>query len=71
MATVNNIFSYFEENVPTYMKMEFDNPGFLAGNGDREVKKVLLALDITDEVIDEAKRVNAQLIVSHHHHLNQ
>ena len=66
MATVNNIFSYFEENVPTYMKMEFDNPGFLAGNGDREVKKVLLALDITDEVIDEAKRVNAQLIVSHH-----
>lgn len=66
MATVNDIFSYFEENVPTYMKMEFDNPGFLAGNGEREVAKVLLALDITDDVIEEAKHIGAQLIVSHH-----
>lgn len=66
MATVNDIFSFFEEAVPTYMKMEFDNPGFLAGNGDRDVKKVLLALDITDEVIEEGRRMGAQLIVSHH-----
>jgi len=66
MATVNEIFSYFEENVPTYMKMDFDNPGFLAGNGDREVRQVLLALDITDDVIDEATRLGVQLIISHH-----
>lgn len=66
MATVNDIFAYFEENVPSYMKMEFDNPGFLAGNGEREVQKVLTALDITDEVIEEAKQLGAQLIVSHH-----
>lgn len=66
MATVNDIFGYFEENVPTYLKMEFDNPGFLVGNGERNVGKVLLALDITDDVIKEAQAVGAQLIVSHH-----
>ncbi len=66
MVTVNNIFAYFEENVPTYLKMDFDNPGFLAGNGDRSVEKVLLTLDITDDVIEEAKAIGAQLILSHH-----
>lgn len=66
MATVNDIFSYFEEHIPTYMKMEFDNPGFLAGNGDTHVDRVLLTLDITGETIEEAKQTGAQLIVSHH-----
>ena len=54
MATVNEIFDYFEEKVPTSMKMDFDNPGFLAGDGERTVTKVLLALDITMPVIAEA-----------------
>lgn len=66
MATVNDIFAYFEEHIPTDMKMDFDNPGFLAGNGDTNVERVLLALDITGEVIEEAKHIDAQLIVSHH-----
>ena len=51
MATVNEIFDYFEKIVPTSLKMESDNPGFLAGDGNRDVKKVMLALDITEEVI--------------------
>ena len=34
--------------------MDFDNVGFLVGNGNSEVKKVLVALDITDEVVQEA-----------------
>jgi dinuclear metal center YbgI/SA1388 family protein len=46
--------------------MDFDNPGFLVGNGEREVTRVLAALDITDEVIDEAAAFGAELIVSHH-----
>lgn len=66
MATVKDIFSYFEESVPTKMKMETDNPGFLVGNGSREVHKILLSLDITDDVIKEAAAYKADLIVSHH-----
>ena len=66
MATVNEIFDYFEEKVPTSMKMDFDNPGFLAGDGERTVTKVLLALDITMPVIAEAMEWGAELILSHH-----
>lgn len=66
MATVREIFAYFEEHVPTSMKMESDNPGFLVGDGNRTVNKVLLALDITDAVIEEAKQIGAELILSHH-----
>ena len=66
MATVNEIFDYFEKIVPTSLKMESDNPGFLAGDGNRDVKKVMLALDITEEVIQEAKEYGAELILSHH-----
>lgn len=66
MATVNNIFAFFEEQVPTSMKMDHDNPGFLAGDGDSTVTKVLLALDITAAVIEEAAAWGAQLILSHH-----
>lgn len=66
MATVKEIYAFFEEKVPTEMKMDFDNPGFLVGDGSREVKRVLLALDITDAVIKEAIDYGADLIVSHH-----
>ena len=66
MATVKDIFTYFENTVPTKMKMGSDNPGFLVGNGNREVRKILLALDVTDDVIAEAAEYGADLIVSHH-----
>ena len=66
MATVNEIFSYFESIVPTNMKMEHDNPGFLVGDGNKNVHNILLALDITDEVIEEAISINADLIIAHH-----
>ena len=46
--------------------MDFDNAGFLVGRGGREVGKILVALDITEEVAEEAERWGAQLIVAHH-----
>ena len=46
--------------------MDFDNAGFLVGDGGTAVKNALLALDITDAVIAEAVELRAQLIVSHH-----
>ena len=46
--------------------MDFDNAGFLVGRGDRTVDKVLVSLDITEEVVAEAAQLGCQLIVSHH-----
>jgi len=66
MANVREIFETLNEFAPVSMKMDFDNVGFLVGEADREVRTVLLSLDITDEVIEEATALGAELIVSHH-----
>ena len=66
MASVGEIRDALETAVPVYMKLDFDNVGLLAGFCGAEVSRVLVALDITDAVIEEAAALGAQLIVSHH-----
>jgi dinuclear metal center YbgI/SA1388 family protein len=66
MSTVKEIVTYFERVVPPEMKMDFDNVGLLVGINDTEVKTALVALDVTDGVIDEAIACGAQMILSHH-----
>ena len=66
MAEVGQIFEYLNELAPVELKMDFDNVGLLVGNAEAKVEKCLVALDITDEVIEEAIRLGTQLIVSHH-----
>lgn len=66
MVKVKEIRDYFDCVAPFYMKYDFDNIGILVGFPDNEVRKVLIALDITDEVIEEAVSIGADLIISHH-----
>lgn len=66
MSTVKEIFDALCALAPLELQMDFDNSGFLVGHGDTRVERVLLALDITGEVIDEAVSEGARLIVSHH-----
>lgn len=66
MTTVKDVFDLLARKAPPETKLDFDNVGLLVGRSDREVKKVLLSLDITDEVIAEAIELSADLIVSHH-----
>ncbi|MCL2201001.1 MAG: Nif3-like dinuclear metal center hexameric protein [Oscillospiraceae bacterium] len=66
MTTVNNVFEFLNKIAPVEMKMDFDNVGFLVGRADAEVRKILVALDITNDVITESAELNAQLVVSHH-----
>ncbi len=66
MATVNEIFELLNKFAPAERKMDFDNVGFLVGTGESVVTKILVALDITDDVVQEAIDIGAQLIVSHH-----
>lgn len=66
MITVNDIYKVLADRAPVEQKLDFDNVGLLVGRSDRPVGKVLTALDITDEVIQEAVEKNADLIVSHH-----
>lgn len=66
MVTVQDIFHVLDTFAPVGLKMDFDNVGLLVGAPEHEVSDVLLALDITDDVITEAAGLGAQLIVSHH-----
>ena len=64
--TVHEIYRALCDYAPLSLALDFDNPGFLVGEGDAAVTSVLVALDITPQVIAEAKEKGAQLIVSHH-----
>lgn len=66
MAQVKDIYQYINSIAPFATQMDFDNAGLLVGRGDATVEKVLVALDITTEVIREAVDIGAQLIVAHH-----
>lgn len=45
---------------------DWDNVGLLVGSREKEVKKIMLALDATDEVIDQAVAAQADLLITHH-----
>lgn len=66
MTTVKRIYDFLNDIAPVSLKMDFDNVGLLVGDDSATVDTCMLALDITDEVIQEAASQNAQLIVSHH-----
>ena len=66
MATVADILAFIESIAPPYMAESWDNVGLLCGRKNKEVKKILVALDPFRNVIDEAIAIGADLIVTHH-----
>ena len=66
MATVADILHFIESIAPPYMAEGWDNVGLLCGRKDKEVRKILVALDPFRTVIDEAIALGADLIVTHH-----
>lgn len=60
------IYNFIDSFAPFSSAMSFDNPGLLVGSPNTPVKTVLFALDITPAVVQEAKTLEAQLIISHH-----
>ena len=55
-----------EKLAPKSLACEWDNPGLLAGRAEKEVKKVLIALDATDDVVDLAVKEQVDLLITHH-----
>ena len=64
--TVNEILQYLNTIAPFSFAAADDNIGLLVGNGRTEVSGICCALDITNEVIGEAVKNGANLIISHH-----
>ncbi len=66
MISIKNIYNAMNEIAPfSYMDRD-DNSGLLIGNMDKLVSKIILALDITKVVVEEANSKGADVIISHH-----
>ncbi len=55
-----------EAFAPRELQESYDNAGLQCGDPRMEVSRVLICLDITEEVIEEARQRNCQMVVSHH-----
>lgn len=63
---VKEVYNIINQFAPYELQASFDNSGLNLGNPDEEVKKVLLTVDVSLKVIDEAYNSGCNLIVSHH-----
>lgn len=63
---VKDIENLFETLAPEALKEDYDNVGLMVGDGKNEITSMLVSLDCTLEVIDEAINKNCNLIISHH-----
>lgn len=66
MMQCRELIEKLEALAPVEYACEWDNPGLLVGWMDQEIKRVLVALDATDGVIDQAAKLQADLILTHH-----
>lgn len=63
---VETIIKELDLEFPRTLAMDWDNPGLQVGSSQKEVKKVLVALDATNEVIEECIAWHADLLLTHH-----
>ena len=66
MTTVKDIYDHINKIAPYNLQESYDNSGLCVGSKNRRVTKALIALDVTKDIINEAKQKGAQLIITHH-----
>lgn len=66
MIYIKDLCQYLEEIAPLHLQESYDNAGLITGHPDWEVKAVLISLDATESVIDEAISLGANMVISHH-----
>lgn len=64
--TIYEIAEYIESLAPSALQESYDNAGLQTGNFSDEVSAAVITLDVTEEVIDEAIRKQAELVITHH-----
>ncbi|MFM1993461.1 MAG: hypothetical protein RL537_150 [Actinomycetota bacterium] len=64
--TLSNLLATFEKLWPKTTAEEWDRPGLMLGNPSQRVTKVLLSVDATAEIINQAIESGCQLLLTHH-----
>ena len=63
---IKDITEKIDEIIPLKLAQDWDNVGLLIGDSQKDVKNILLTIDITRDVITEAKKLKTDLIISYH-----
>jgi putative NIF3 family GTP cyclohydrolase 1 type 2 len=63
---VKEIMTIMEDIAPSSEAEEWDNAGLLLGDKEAEVRRIMVTLDITGELMKEAAQKGVDMIVTHH-----
>jgi dinuclear metal center YbgI/SA1388 family protein len=66
MIKIKDITNYLEQWAPLAYQEAYDNSGLLLGDLNNLVNGILICLDITEDILKEAKEKNCNLIIAHH-----
>jgi dinuclear metal center YbgI/SA1388 family protein len=63
---IKEITQFIESIAPLAYQESYDNAGLIVGNANDKISGILISLDITEEIIDEAISRNLNLVIAHH-----
>ena len=63
---LRDLMAYLEKVVPLRLQESYDNSGLIVGNPEQKISSALICLDVTKEILSEAKKMKCNLIISHH-----
>ncbi len=66
MTSINQVIEKLEDFAPPELQESYDNSGLITGDRSQEITGIMICLDCTEEVVDEAIEKNCNLIISHH-----
>lgn len=66
LPTIRTLSAALEQWAPPGSAQSYDNVGLQVGDSRREVERALIALDVTPQVLEEARQQQATLIITHH-----
>ena len=63
---IQDVTAWLNTAIPPMLQESYDNSGFLVGDKDTGLKGILLTVDVTEDVVDEAVEKGCNLVVAHH-----
>ena len=63
---LKNLIDYLEQIAPASFQESYDNSGLIVGDAAKQIKGVLICLDSTEEIVDEAIALGCNVIIAHH-----
>ncbi len=63
---IKDVTQYLESIAPLVYQEKYDNAGLIIGNGETKLSRILVCLDVTEKILQEAIDAHCELIVSHH-----